>query len=590
MRIIYLFIFIALLIAGCKPSDLKISTPIAAFSRASFNHDKFLSASCKQCHENKRPISNPAHGNGADCISCHTAATNMVGVRSWLNLTNFNHSPMPSSCISCHENKRPLTISPHQKGEWGEKQDCVSCHTHPSWKPAKFDHIKPLTDCVQCHRTANKDDRPLPKTSHPSASYNQLDCILCHTNSNNSKKWADLIFNHRTHTPAPTGCMNCHETMRPLSHTVTPKISGMDKADCNSCHTSTIDWKQVSAFDHDVMKPTSCMGCHSRSIPANQTAHPSVVGNYSKIDCVQCHTYDKSTSPRSWTKITFNYNTHSPTPTSCLTCHKTINNSLPASGTHLAGSRSTLDCATCHKYDGIKLWTNFSVFNHIAIDATERCDSCHNSSIKTLTSKPATHISTTLDCRSCHSSTAWKPASFSHSASDTNCMSCHNGTTAPGKPVTHVRTIAQCNTCHTQTAWKPATYLHTTSDTDCLTCHNGTTAMGRPAGHNLPTANHQCGSCHNQTSFSTLVFDTTYKHSSAGGLLPKGTSYHKSQSTCTKCHSTTTDNVNYTDTAANATLSPKCAGCHTSDYSGRHGSTPISTNANCLRCHSYNGW
>lgn len=562
MKTIFILLFILLLVAGCKPADFKLSSPTASSSSATanFNHNLFLSASCMQCHESKRPVTSPTHGNGADCISCHTASTNIVGVRSWLNLTSFNHSPMPTSCISCHENKRPLTIAPHMSGQWGEKQDCATCHTYPSWKPAKFDHIKPLTSCIECHRTPTKDDRPLPKTSHPSAVYNQIDCIQCHTNSNNSKKWADLIFNHRTHTPAPTSCMNCHDSIRPLTHTIAPKIAGMEKADCKSCHTSTTDWKQISAFDHETVKPNSCMGCHSTNIPSTQTLHPTVVGNYYKIDCVKCHTYDKSTSARSWTKITFNYTTHSPSPVSCIECHKTINNSLPASGSHLTASRSTKDCATCHKFDSIRLWTNFTPFNHIAIDTTERCDTCHISSVKTLTSKPTTHIATTLDCKSCHSSTAWKPASFSHSASDTNCMSCHNGTAATGKTLTHVKTIAQCSTCHTQTAWKPATYVHTTSDTNCISCHDGTTASARATGHILPFANQQCSTCHTQTAFKPYKFLTTYKHSAAGGLAPQGTKYHTKQSSCTMCHSTTTDNVMYTGTIP--TTSNKCTGCH----------------------------
>ena len=341
------------------------------------------------------------------------------------------------------------------------------------------------------------------------------------------------------------------------------KIAGMDKSDCKSCHTSSTDWKQISAFDHETVKPISCMGCHSTNIPATQKAHPSVVGNYYKIDCVQCHTYDKSTSARSWTKITFNYTTHAPSPTSCLECHKNVNNSLPISGTHLTGGRSTNDCATCHKYDSIRLWTNFSSFNHIAINtAIERCDSCHTSSIKTLTSKPTTHITTTLDCKSCHSSTAWKPASFSHAVGDTNCMSCHNGTTSTGKSITHVKTIAQCSTCHTQAAWKPATYVHTTSDTNCLSCHDGTTASARPVSHKLPIANQQCSTCHTQTAFVPYKFNTAYKHSSAGGLAPQGTQYHTSQSSCTKCHSITSDNVNYSKTAP--VTGQKCSGCHSS--------------------------
>lgn len=548
MKILILYFTLFISLISCKGGDFSLSAPKATTSGGSnvnFNHANFYKSSCVQCHESKRPITTPPHGNGGDCISCHTAVPNSFGVRSWVNVTNFSHSPAPTSCMNCHENKRPLTKEPHMNNQWGAKEDCLSCHSFPSWKPAKFDHAKQLSSCIECHRSATKDDRPLPKTSHPADFYNQIDCIQCHTNSTNNKKWTDVIFNHKTHSPAPTSCMNCHEIKRPLSHTVNPRVSGMDKGDCKSCHTNTSDWKQSVAFNHETAKPTSCIGCHATSIPANQPSHPSPVGNYSKIDCIQCHTYDQTTSARSWKKLVFNHFTHSPTPTSCLECHKNINDSRPKTNTHLTGSRSTKDCATCHKYDGVLLWTNFSNFNHIATDATERCDSCHNSTNKSLTAKPTNHIATTMDCKSCHTSNAWKPASYTHAPTDTNCISCHNGTNASARPTTHTLTFS----------------------------------------------NQQCSTCHNQTAFTPKVFNTAYKHSSAGGMPPKGTSYHKSQSTCTKCHSTTTDSVIYNDTVANSKLMPRCAGCHTSDYvPSKHGNKTISTNANCLQCHSYNGW
>lgn len=591
MRKYLLYVLFTLIFISCKVADFKLASPTASMSGSSkvtFDHTKFYNSSCVQCHEENRPSTVPPHGNGGDCMSCHTPVPNSFGVRSWTNVTNFNHTPAPATCMNCHENKRPLTSEPHKAGQWGAKQDCVSCHTHPSWKPAKFDHVKPLTTCIECHRTVTKDDRPLPKTSHPSDFYNQIDCIQCHTNSTNNKKWTDVTFNHKTHSPTPTSCITCHEIKRPLSHTINPKISGMDKGDCKSCHTNTTDWKQAVAFNHETAQPTSCVGCHATSIPSNQPTHPSPVGNYSKIDCIKCHTYDQTTSARSWKKLVFNHFTHTPAPTACIDCHKTVNDSRPTSKSHMTGSRSTKDCATCHKYDGVLLWTNFTPFNHIAIDAGERCDSCHNSSVKSLTSKPVNHINTTMDCKTCHSNSAWKPATFAHSATDTNCSSCHNGTNATGKTATHVPTTQQCSVCHaSQTAWKPATYVHAGTDTDCKSCHNGTTATGRPATHNLTLANHQCSTCHNQTAFKPHVFTTTYKHSASGGLPPKGTSYHKSQSTCTKCHSTTTDKVNFT----NATYAPKCAACHSGDYStNKHGGKAVSTNANCLSCHSYNGW
>jgi hypothetical protein len=784
MKLISLFTFIILFFVGCKGSDFKLSSPKAStngVTNVNFNHNLFLSNNCAQCHEKKRPISTPPHGKGADCISCHSASLNIVGVRTWQNIINFTHNPPPSTCINCHANKRPTT-APHSFNQWGEKEDCASCHTHPTWTQAKFVHKgKPLTSCVQCHLQASDDRIPGPLASlHPTKFYEskisyfedlkngntsnlttlqnvsispmpllptqstflnkllntnmilqadpiQMDCIVCHNNIDDNRKWygttentdprpTSMTFNYNTHKNRPsdtdpTSCNSCHEVQRPSNHFTTPlKVLGIDKGDCVSCHQYSknaigfgvavkTDWRDLlHAINHEADKPQTCIGCHTNSVPTSQlptatahSTHPVAQGTYYKIDCVKCHTYtNRNAVTQKWsgTGLLFNQNTHlkidGTSPTACVQCHKIDNNSLPnplINASHTTGSRANNDCAVCHKFDQAKPWSNYSVFKHTVLGATERCDSCHNSSFKTLTSKTLTHAVTTLDCKSCHNTTSWKSATFTHSTSDTNCMSCHNGTTATGKTTTHVKTIAQCSTCHTNAAWKPATFKHAATDTDCMSCHNGTTAKTKPATHvattaqcstchtntawkpatfkhaatdtncsschngttaktkpathvattaqcstchtntawkpatfkhaatdtncknchngttakarstthNLPIANLQCSTCHNQTSWQTLAFNTSYKHSSAGGLLPKGTTYHKSQATCTMCHSSTSDNVNFFDKATNTIYSPKCLGCHTTDFNNKHG-TGYSSKANCLSCHSYGGW
>jgi hypothetical protein len=414
-----------------------------------------------------------------------------------------------------------------------------------SWKPAKFDHKLVTNNCVQCHRTITKDDRPLPANSHPSSMYNQLDCALCHSNSDNSKKWIDTTFSHRTHTPAPTACATCHEIKRPLTHKTNPRVAGMGTSDCKGCHTSATDWTQSVAFDHDSAKPLTCISCHQTSIPQGQTKHPTINQNYSKLDCVLCHTYDSTTTPKAWSKIVFDQRAHSPAPTSCKNCHNTSDqNSLPVNGSHASGARSTSDCASCHTFDSVKKWKNLSKFRHTLLSNSETCSSCHTPTVTILTSKPATHIATTFDCKSCHTSDAWKPATYTHAVSDTNCISCHNGTIATAKPATH-NLSGQCSACHTQTNW-------------------------------------------------TKSFTTTYAHTNT--MIPKsGTRSHPSVTSCTKCHSSTNDNVNwtYTTTTSKATIIPKgtCAGCHLDKYNKQHGTlSATSTSPNCLSCHQHSSY
>src|SRR5437899_5723283 len=43
-------------------------------------------------------------------------------------------------------------------------------------------------------------------------------------------------------------------------------------------------------------------------------------------------------------------------------------------------------------------------------------------------------------------------------------------------------TTASCDTCHRTTAWKPATFSHAgVVPGTCATCHNGSRATGKPA-------------------------------------------------------------------------------------------------------------
>ncbi len=552
-------VFFSLMISGCLPNDLNVRAPASTKTdggkNVNFDHDLFTNTSCKECHENVRPISNPPHGGGADCMSCHSSSNQFPLGRSWKNLPGFSHNPMPTSCNSCHDKgQRPVALAPHRGGEIGNSKDCATCHTFPSWKSVKFDHSLSDMNCKQCHNNGVRDQRPMPLNSHPSPNYPHLECSSCHqnTSSQNNVQWAQFIFDHRSHTPSPTACMKCHEITRPLAHKSNPTIQGMAFGECASCHTSTNDWRVVSAFDHDLQKPTSCKSCHQSSVPANEPLHPSGNENYFKLDCVQCHTYTKnSQGMKSWKQVKFQLTTHLPLSNNCASCHKNaVQNSLPTSNTHSAGARATSDCSSCHQYSSTALWKNLSTFNHTLVTA-ERCDSCHKGTSTVVPiGKTTNHIATTADCKTCHlNTTSFAGAKFTHSAADTNCLSCHNGTMARGKPTTH-------------------------------------------------TLSGQCSACHSQTTFTVAQFQTNYVHSNTSIPLSNGVN-HPRTTTCTLCHSATSDSVNWrnlstTVNGASLNLKGTCAGCHLTDYNKQpqvHGILD-SNKAKCFNCHSnkHNGY
>jgi hypothetical protein len=136
-------------------------------------------------------------------------------------------------------------------------------------------------------------------------------------------------------------------------------------------------------------------------------------------------------------------------------------------------------------------------FDHAGV--TGNCMSCHNGS--TAPGKPSNHLPTSADCGGCHSTLAFSPATFDHSGVTGNCMSCHNGSTAPGKPSQHFVTSLDCNSCHTPARWTPDVFRHTSpnypgdhrGDPDCTRCHRGNSSA---ATWSQPAYRPDCAGCH----------------------------------------------------------------------------------------------
>ncbi|HSM98012.1 MAG TPA: cytochrome c3 family protein [Gallionella sp.] len=214
------------------------------------------------------------------------------------------------------------------------------------------------------------------------------------------------------------------------------------------------------------------------------------------------------------------------TPRDCATCHMAGNRmgAMAKPSRHVA---TIAPCESCHRTTG---WIP-ATFSHVNV-MPGACLSCHNGS--SATSKPSGHILTTSSCDTCHRTSAWSPAGYNHTGvAPGTCATCHNGTTATGKPGRHIVTADSCDTCHRTTAWLPAGYNHVgVVPGTCATCHNGTTAKGlggSPStrypsypGH-VPTSGWpSCDSCHK----STTSFLNARVHGSVA--IPAGT--------CTSCH------------------------------------------------------
>ena len=190
------------------------------------------------------------------------------------------------------------------------------------------------------------------------------------------------------------------------------------------------------------------------------------------------------------------------TPTQCMQCHspggRVVSSFKPAN--HLP---TTVNCNSCHRTTNWKP----AFFTHNGV-APGSCVKCHNNSI--VQGKPATHIPTSMSCDNCHRPVSWTSVSFRHiGVASGTCATCHNGVQAPGKPATHIVTALSCDSCHKMgTTWvlvSGSKYNHSGITSGCVTCHGGTTAgvMGKPSGH-IPTAL-GCEVCHTSDRKSTRL-------------------------------------------------------------------------------------
>ena len=263
------------------------------------------------------------------------------------------------------------------------------------------------------------------------------------------------------------------------------------------------------------------------------------------------------------------------TPRDCATCHM-AGNRMGATAKPAQHVPTTTPCESCHRTTG---WTPAS-YSHAGV-APGACMTCHNGSMAT--GKPRGHVLTTSSCDSCHRTTAWFPAGFNHmGVAPGTCATCH-GVTATGKPNGHVVTTDSCDKCHRTTAWLPASFDHTgVVPGTCATCH-GVTATGKPSGHVATTDS--CDKCHSTTTWLGASFDHT-------GVVA---------GTCATCHNGTTakgvGGGNPSQYPLNSgqhvstTLWPSCDSCHksTTSFTGAsvHKSVVVPPGS-CTSCHYRN--
>jgi hypothetical protein len=513
------------------------------------------------------------------CDSCHTSTT------TWA-LAAFDHAALATSptgiCSSCHGTSALGKTSSHVP----TAQPCDTCHTgFTAFRPAQMNHFGVTGQCSTCHNGAfdTSGARGKPATHIPTSAQ----CDACHVNG--FATWSPAAMDH---TGLAGKCITCHSgSFTSQNAQVKPATHVSTTAQCDACHQSTTTWA-TRIFNHELASPPvagRCASCHNSVTALGKPAtHIPTSGQ-----CNACHQNFNAFKPARMD--------HAGTAARCSTCHNGAYVSANALARPVGHIPTTVQCDSCH-VGGFVNWSP-ATMNHAGLAGL--CSSCHGGAYVAQNAqvKPATHIATTAQCDSCHSSTtSWATATFNHQTANPpvagRCSSCHNGATALGKPTNHIPTSAPCDSCHVNfTTFAPAAMNHAGAAGLCSNCHNGSFVFAGALAKNpthVPTVA-QCDSCHRSTaSWSGALFAHPANAAGACSSCHNGTTAVGKAAThvptvqqCDSCHTTFTA---FTPAQMNhAGLAGQCATCHNGAFvaAGALGkpSVHVPTSAQCDACH-----
>lgn len=541
------------------------TTVLSASGLAQRSPHGTLSVACEQCHsaESWTVLLSPlkfAHASTGFPLQGQHAVVRCTGCHASLKFSGARNL-----CADCHDDVH--------RGELGKQ--CDRCHTSESWLVA---------DMVQKH----KNTRFALVGAHAAA-----DCRSCHPNERN------YAF-----TRVRTDCFACHT--RDYAGTRNPdhRAAGFS-TDCSQCHAvNSLRWG--GDFNHaETAFPLT--GAH-RALPCSR-CHAGSDFHSAKTDCYGCHgqVFASAANPK-----------HTGFSTACLSCHTTTA-WQPASFDHnttafkLSGAHIAVPCANCHK-------------NGVFAGTTSTCYPCHQQQFTAAANPKHTGLST--DCKTCHTTTAWRPASFDHNltafkltgahaavpctqchlngvytGTSAVCYTCHQQAFTTAANPKHTGFPTECATCHTTSAWRPASFDHNRTNfaltgahvsTPCVSCHVGGVYTGTPStcgssGCHLPRYNAttnpphagagfgtDCQTCHTTTAWTPSTFNhTPWFPISAGSKHPPGR-----WTVCADCHTVPSNYKAFS-----------CIDCHEhsnktrvdQQHAGRANYTY--TSAGCYSCH-----
>ncbi len=368
----------------------------------------------------------------AQCDLCHVTG-------SWVEIKKdftFDHGAetghalmgahAQARCLRCHNDRGAVGgfaglgcagchVDPHE-GKLSSR--CDTCHTERNWRPEGLtaQHIDVGFPLFGAHVSTSCD------SCHPNARSQDFrgapsQCIACHLEDQRSALSPDHVLNNMNE------CDECHVPTRwkgaKFNHETFPLRGAHKTVDCAQCHVGNVF----------AGTPRDCNSCHAANYAATTNPNHMLAGF--STACETCHTES------GWTPSTF--------------AHAT----WPLTGAHI-----TTACSACH-------------VGNVFAGTPRDCNSCHNDKYVATTNPNHLMAGFSTMCESCHTTTAWGGANFTHSfprtgPHDVACSECH---TTPGNFMAFECTTA-CH--HTQARTDPqhsgeAGYVY--ASPNCLACH-----------------------------------------------------------------------------------------------------------------------
>lgn len=324
----------------------------------------------------------------------------------------------------------PTAINPH--GEM--KLDCRLCHSDQGGAVeagiVPFDHAATgfalegqhaLVACRDCHKQ--------PRFSHIG-----VRCADCHLDAHKNRLGPDC---EQCHTPA--GWIERTQAQRAHDTTRLPLVGAHARVDCDACHVGAQSGEYLGT-------PADCFACHAPDYEATREPDHRAAGF--GTDCDRCHgvfsaawgggdfihaaSFPLTGAHATAACASCHETTFAGTPTDCFACHQPDYDGT-ADPPHATAGLGTA-CASCH---GTADWRP-STYDHAQPPANYALQGAHRG----------------VDCASCHVA--------GYVATPTDCYACHQADYTQTNDPSHSAASfpTTCATCHSTTAWTPATWDH----------------------------------------------------------------------------------------------------------------------------------